>query len=254
MNPLEFYKLLPRTNCGECGPKTCMSFAVLLKTSPEALDQCRHLGADARQKIQSMLLQGDWRDELTKTLMEEVSGIDLGAVASDLGCRMENGKLIVKCVGMEYSIDGKGVVEPEARSKWIKILLLHYVRFRGKGAFTGKWINFSDLKGGFVKASTFLRECEDPLRQLTDQDLKGVSMTLGRLGAVQASGYPGDLTMTIDLLPRVRALLLYHKGDEEFPSSLKMLFDGVTGEFLDVESIVFLCEGLVHTIAGMLRR
>jgi hypothetical protein len=51
----------------------------------------------------------------------------------------------------------------------------------------------------------------------------------------------------------VRSLVLYRPGDSEFPSSsLNILFDGITGDFLDVESIVFLCEGLTHTLRKMI--
>jgi hypothetical protein len=65
---------------------------------------------------------------------------------------------------------------------------------------------------------------------------------------------PADKAWMIDLLPRVRILILYSRGDEEFPSSLKIVFDRITGNFLDVESIVFLLEGLVHTIRSISRR
>ena len=30
LGPMNLYPLLPRTNCGECLPKTCMGFAVQL--------------------------------------------------------------------------------------------------------------------------------------------------------------------------------------------------------------------------------
>jgi hypothetical protein len=32
-----------------------------------------------------------------------------------------------------------------------------------------------------------------------------------------------------------------------------MLFDAVTTEFIDVETLIFLCEGLVHTLTKMAR-
>ncbi|HAM50233.1 MAG TPA: hypothetical protein DCP92_05890 [Nitrospiraceae bacterium] len=128
------------------------------------------------------------------------------------------------------------------------------MRTKGRGEFTGKWISFSELRGGFVKTSSFLRDCEEPLRRLMDENLKGVTVLLNRLGGHSVSGYPADAAWAIDLLPKVRSLILYRSADDDFPSSLTILFDSVTGQFLDVESIVFLCEGLVHTITGMLRK
>jgi len=73
------------------------------------------------------------------------------------------------------------------------------------------------------------------------------------LGAAPAHGFAADYAWTMNLLPKVRTLFLYRSGDEEFPSSMKILFDGITGQFLDVESLMFLCEGLIHSLTMMRR-
>ena len=253
MNPLEIYKLLPKLNCGECTPKTCMSFAVSLGGNPGSLAQCRHIKQENLDAIKSLLAQGEWKDKLIKSLMDEVSKLGLEEIAPDLGCCMRDDTLVVRCIGQEYSMGGDGTISPDTKNKWINILLLHYVRNRGKGEFTGKWVSFSELKGGFIKSTSFLRECEEPLRELMDQDPKGISSMVARLGAAPAQGFPADHAWTMDLLPKVRALFLYRAGDEEFPSSMKILFDSITGQFLDVESLMFVCEGLIHTLRMMRR-
>jgi ArsR family metal-binding transcriptional regulator len=38
--PMAVYKLLPQTNCRQCGESTCYSFALKLITSQKQLDQC----------------------------------------------------------------------------------------------------------------------------------------------------------------------------------------------------------------------
>jgi hypothetical protein len=228
-----------------------MSFAVSLGANPDYLEQCRYIDPEKRELIKSMLVQGDWRDELIKSLMDEVSKIDLCEIAPHIGCAMREDKLVVRCVGQEYTIGVEGTINPDTGNKWIKILLLHYVRNRGKGEFSNKWVSFSELKSGFVKAATFLRECEEPLRELMDQDSAGIASALERLGAEKAGGFSADLAWSLDLMPRIRTLILYRLGDEEFPSSLKMLFDAVTAAFIDVETLIFLCEGLIHTLTKM---
>lgn len=231
-----------------------MAFAVAVKANPEVIDQCRRITSEVCEQIKSMLSEGDWRDELIRTLQEEVSLLDFGEVAGGLGASINDGKMIVRCIGADYSIAKDGSITPDRGNKWINILLLHYVRSKGTGDCTGKWISFSELKGGFVKASSFKRECEDPLKEIFDNSVAPAAAALDRLGAVPVTGYPADYSCSLDLLPKVRALILYRKGDEEFPSSLNVLFDGITGRFLDVESITFLCEGLVHTITGLMKR
>jgi acetyl-CoA decarbonylase/synthase complex subunit gamma len=42
-NPIEIYKMLPKTNCGKCGEANCMAFAVKLINFEADLDQCTPL-------------------------------------------------------------------------------------------------------------------------------------------------------------------------------------------------------------------
>ena len=84
-----------------------------------------------------------------------------------------------------------------------------------------------------------------------DRDTAGTASALERLGAEKVRGFSAEHAWTLDLLPRVRTLVLYRPGDEEFPSSLTMLFDSVTAGFIDVETLIFLCEGLIHTLTRM---
>ena len=45
-NVLDIYKLLPRTNCKECGFPTCMAFAVALRTDSAKSSLCPRLSED----------------------------------------------------------------------------------------------------------------------------------------------------------------------------------------------------------------
>ena len=56
---LEVYKLLPRTNCGECGYSTCFVFASKLTVGEAKPEQCKPLFSDEhterRAKLEAML-------------------------------------------------------------------------------------------------------------------------------------------------------------------------------------------------------
>jgi acetyl-CoA decarbonylase/synthase complex subunit gamma len=43
LSPIEIYKLLPGTNCGECGETNCMAFAAKMVNREAALDECKPL-------------------------------------------------------------------------------------------------------------------------------------------------------------------------------------------------------------------
>ena len=44
---IEIYKLLPRTNCGDCNFPTCMAFAMQVAAKKVALEACPHVSAEA---------------------------------------------------------------------------------------------------------------------------------------------------------------------------------------------------------------
>lgn len=50
---LEIYKQLPKKNCGECGPPTCLAFAMNLAAGKTSLDACPYLSDAARETLES---------------------------------------------------------------------------------------------------------------------------------------------------------------------------------------------------------
>lgn len=59
LQPLELYRLLPRTNCKICGEASCFNFALKLAAGQVKLDQCRPLYTEtdrAEQRAQLELL------------------------------------------------------------------------------------------------------------------------------------------------------------------------------------------------------
>ena len=48
---IEIYKLLPKTNCGDCNFPTCMAFAMQVAAKKAALDQCPHVSSEAQESL-----------------------------------------------------------------------------------------------------------------------------------------------------------------------------------------------------------
>jgi ArsR family metal-binding transcriptional regulator len=46
LQPLELYKLLPKTNCRKCGENSCFTYSIKLAAGLVTLDRCEPLGAD----------------------------------------------------------------------------------------------------------------------------------------------------------------------------------------------------------------
>jgi len=51
ISPIEIFKKLPKTNCGDCGVHTCMAFAVMLTQGKAELSACPHVDAGAAEEL-----------------------------------------------------------------------------------------------------------------------------------------------------------------------------------------------------------
>src|SRR6056297_2519724 len=48
---IQIFKLLPQTNCKECGAPTCLAFAMNLASGKAELDSCPYVSDEAREKL-----------------------------------------------------------------------------------------------------------------------------------------------------------------------------------------------------------
>ncbi len=55
LSALQIYKLLPKTNCGSCAPKTCMAFAMKLMERGVVPEDCVELKGDKLQKLKDAI-------------------------------------------------------------------------------------------------------------------------------------------------------------------------------------------------------
>src|SRR5512136_2325955 len=83
LSPIDIYKLLPKTNCKECGVENCMAFATKLVNREVVLDQCSPLLKKENEKAYNQL-----KEMLKPPIKEVVVGV--GEKAVKLG-----GKLVM---------------------------------------------------------------------------------------------------------------------------------------------------------------
>src|SRR5512135_868031 len=83
LSPIDVYKLLPKTNCKECGQENCMAFATKIVNREVTLDSCKPLLKKEYEKTYLQL-----KDLLKPAVKEVVVGI--GDKAKKLG-----GKLVM---------------------------------------------------------------------------------------------------------------------------------------------------------------
>lgn len=257
MNPVELYKKLPKTNCGQCRQKACMAFAFALLKGEAGLTECTQLQEKERKEIQPLIKATDWREELITTFKEDVKKINFAKIANKLGAGFRDGKLVIRCFGDDVEIDPGGEIAAHKKlTPWMKMLMLFYIKNGDTPAFpaslSGKWVLHNELRGGMMKHKAFMRECEEPLRELFDRHLERVSALLDEYGAEHPVEFATPNAWLIYLFPRVPVIFLYWPSDDEFDSKVTVRFDSTADSCFDVEQLIFLIEELVKEIEASL--
>ena len=119
-----------------------------------------------------------------------------------------------------------------------KILILHYLLNASGRPFSGEMTPYEDIPGCRPYLPVFERRVARPLVSAFGFD-RDLFRTAGEaLGAAQESF--GDASFTLHALPMVPLTFILWEGDQEFPPSLKILFDPSIDEYLPLEDITVI--------------
>jgi hypothetical protein len=119
-----------------------------------------------------------------------------------------------------------------------RILLLHYLIRADGSPLTGKWVAYKDIPGGLLYAGVFARRVTEPLQRKF-----GKSAELFRETGIRSGGEIvniGDASFILHAFPRLPLQYVLWEGDEEFPTSVQLLFDTSVSHYLTLEDIVVL--------------
>jgi hypothetical protein len=250
-DPLEILKLLDGSNCRKCGKPTCMAFALAVYSGQKQLDECPTAtghdisrgpaGATARpaRSVQDFEL-------MLEQLAGEVASIDLAAAAKRLGASYANGKLTIKCLGKDFSVDEQGTISTELHVHgWLAGPAMSYIIGGGGTPPSGTWVSYQDLPGGKARYPLFAQRCERPCQQLADADVELFADIVGLFGTATENQGSSDLSVVLTPLPRVPLLIRYWKPEDGLESNLSFLFDSTAAANLNIEALYVLATGLV---------
>ncbi len=268
VSALQLFKLLPRTNCRECGFSTCLAFATRVVVEGADLTSCPYLPAEVQAlagTIQGQQEQGVGRkrDNLAialKFLQEKVAPVDLASAAPGLGAVYgeEDGRPFLS---FQYFYRPVQVFKDEVRygqgfepNPWDPILLYNYVTSGGRRPPCGRWIKFPELPNSVSKTKTLLRLQKQLAEAITGQAAAFVQ------GASALGGEPVNITpeatfqFIFQPLPRIPLLLVFYEAEpeENFAAEAHFLFDAQVLDYLDLESLLFLVERLMELLLARL--
>ncbi len=249
-NAMEIFKLLNKSNCQECGEKTCLAFAGAVFQSRRAIADCPYLERAVVERYTDG--KGDAnpadtvREDYLQQLKSRIRDIDFSQTAERIGGQTENGKLTIRIMGKNFSVDREGRLYADIHvNPWVAVPFLEYVLDAQGRSPEGIWVPFRELPGGKERGPLFEKRCETPMKQLADglpdffEDI--IHMFSGRQVEAQ---FESDISVVLDPLPKVPLMISYWKADEGLDSSLNLFFDETATSNLSIGSIYTLAAGL----------
>lgn len=250
-NPLEVYAALPKTNCGQCPPRTCLAFASAIVRGDKQPADCPHLDEAATARIAAYLESRHpahhGQEVELQRLRTGVAAIDFAASAERLGAILVGERLGVKALGRDFLIgrDG-GIVSQCHTHAGLAIPLLRYVLFSRGGRPTGQWLPFRELEHAAGRNLHFEQMCEKPLKRLVDRHTELLKDLIDIFSAERSVNLFGsDISLVLFPLPRIPVLICYWEPEDDMESSLHIFLDSTATDHLSVEWIHSLCAGLV---------
>jgi hypothetical protein len=251
-NVMEIFKLLDKSNCRKCNAPTCLAFAAAVFKGQKELSQCPLLGADILQQFKPGH-PSDNEDTAEgrialAALQRKVARVDLAAAAENLQGRFSDGKLTLKILGKDFSIDAQGNLSSDIHiNPWVGVPVLTYVLSGAESPIRGEWLPFRELEGGKPRNGLFVQMCEKPMKRIADTHPEFFE-DLIRLfnGKPVDRHYRSDISLVLHPLPKVPLLICYWKPEDAMASSLTLFFDKSVQEYMDIGSVYSLVAGIVR--------
>ncbi|WP_347490569.1 DUF3786 domain-containing protein [Desulfoscipio sp. XC116] len=250
-SPLDIYKLLPKSNCRQCGVRTCLAFADAVFKGNKSIAECPHMEGGDNQKIDGQVVRPrgitQQQEQMLEQLKRDLAGVDLSAVAPRLGGSYADGKLTIKILGKDFHVDAAGNVTSAIHvNTWVTVPLLNYI-ITGKGKNpSGSWVAFRELRNGHIRQPLFEQRCEKPLQKMAEHDVDLFEHLLAVFGKPVRDIFSSDMAYILYTLPKMPILISCWMPEEAgMEARVNLFFDQAAQENLDIDSIHMLCSGIV---------
>jgi hypothetical protein len=259
-NVFEIFQLLEKSNCGNCGEKTCLAFAGAVFKGQRRLSECVRLdpGVAARFSENS----GTENDPEAEgaahfdQLRKEIAQTDLALAAERVGARFAGDRLTLKVLGKDFSVDRHGGFHADMHvNHWVAIPFLTHVLYGRGRPPAGRWVPFRELKGGREGYPLFRKRCEEPLKRVADTYTMLFDDMVHLFGGRQVERqFKSDISVVLHPLPIVPIMVCYWLPDEGMQSSLNLFFDETANENLDIGAVFALGSGLAQMFTKLAQR
>jgi hypothetical protein len=251
-NAIEIFQLLEKSNCKECGEKTCLAFAGAVFTGQRELRECPKLNQEVIERLcgkpdERKAGEQD-REEYLKKLQSEVACLDLADAAKRSGAQFSGNKLTLKILGKDFSVDAKGDLFTDIHiNPWVAVPFFSYILYGQGLPVSGKWVSLRELREGRERYPLFQKRCEKPMKRVADSYTDLFDDIVHIFSGKQVDPqFQSDISVVLHPLPKVPIMICYWSPEEGLDSSLYVFFDETADRNLDIGSVFTLGTGLAQ--------
>jgi hypothetical protein len=264
-----YQKILPKTNCGECGFSTCLAFASMVVSEKLPLRNCPYIEpeklAPAEKELEAQYKAGKWtkKDMAADALLwakQRAASMAIADLPERIGGRLVTveGKEALELPYFQDTIliqsDGITKKSGEPLNWWEQTFIFNHMAMGGRRMPTGTWKGLVELPNTVSKVKSMKAHVEKPLIerfQGNTEALQQAALDIG--GEDMRDAMPAaTVAMRFHPLPRIPVILTFWDEEpaEGYGAEAKLLFDETIVEHLDIESIMFLGERVKELLCG----
>jgi hypothetical protein len=125
--------------------------------------------------------------------------------------------------------------------------ILYYLRQADGEPFADRWVSFRELPGGGFYHQAFQGYSGDNLAQCYATQPELLHQAARKLEGWPLSGLPG-IAYAFLPLPCIRLAAILYPGDEEFPTTARILFDAAASHYTTIDGLAMLGSGLASRL------
>ncbi len=260
-----YSKILPKTNCKDCGFSTCIAFAGMVVSEKYPLKNCPYIAPeilkDAEKQLEDQYRKGKW---LKKDMAEEAlvlakkkaSSMKLKDIAARIGGKFKviNGKsaITLPYFNTDLIITDNGIKEKFGKQLTKNEKTFIYIHMANGGSVNpyGKMKSLKEFPNTVSKIVSMRNHVEIPLINKFSSNTESLESACKQSGGknVKSLYDSPDLAFEFSVFPKIPVVLLFWDEDDGFEADVKLLFDETIIQHLDIESIMFLSEHLCNML------
>lgn len=187
----------------------------------------------------------------------QVAKVDLLSIKDRLGIEVKEDQARIRFADEIYTISGKRITDASGNRPGyaICVVLFKYILLCPDPApYDINWVALTDFKhtGQFTNVNFFTSETEGILKDSFSGRLDALACACKKMGGTQSKlQMPWDLAMEMDVLPKIKILILLNDKDEEFPALCRVLFQKHAQFYLDPESMIIATSVMAKKLVNL---